>query len=268
MRKIGIRLSRDFLTEEIFSDMHSAGLSVVEFGVFLEPEKFDFKAMHALADKCGLEVPSCHLPYGGKGDLVRGTKEDRANAIALDHSLIEKAVDVGIRRFVLHPSAIIDADMNRDDCKKYSMEALDNIAEFAHKQGAVVAVENMITECLGNSADELLEMISVNDKLRVCFDVNHLFHNTHVEFAEKVKHKLLTVHLSDYDRVQERHWFPGEGVIDWNELYEKFNEIGYEGPWMYETGFKKNNIHSRVLTAADFYNNAMEIFSGKKPTII
>lgn len=268
MRKIGIRLSGDKLSEEVFSDMYSAGLRVVEFGIFLEPEKFDFKATRKIADKCGLDVPSCHLPYSGKGDLVHGEKEDRANAIKLDCALIEKGTDVGIKRFVLHPSNIVGEEFNRDDCKKYSMEAFNEIAEFAHSRGAEIAVENMITECLGNCADELIEMISVNDKLRVCFDVNHLFKDTHVEFIEKLKDKIVTVHLSDYDRVQERHWFPGEGIINWNELYDKLNEVGYNGPWMYETAFKQNNLHSRDLTSLDFYNNAMEIFSGKKPSII
>ena len=147
------------------------------------------------------------------------------------------------------------------------MDALDNLAEYAYAKGAVIAVEDMIVECLGNCADELAELISVNDKLRICFDVNHILKNTHLEFIEKFKEKIVTVHISDYDRICERHWLPGEGVIDFHELYTKLIQVGYSGPWMYEIGLAKNSKRSRDLTYADVYNNAMEIFEGKKLTV-
>ena len=40
--------------------------------------------------------------------------------------------------------------------------------------------------------------------------------------------------MSDYDRKNERHWLPGEGVIDWTELLSALVESGYEGPFIYE----------------------------------
>lgn len=40
--------------------------------------------------------------------------------------------------------------------------------------------------------------------------------------------------MSDYDRKNERHWLPGEGVIDWNELLSVLIDSGYKGPFIYE----------------------------------
>ena len=49
--------------------------------------------------------------------------------------------------------------------------------------------------------------------------------------------------MSYYDRKNERHWLPGEGVIDWTELLSALVESGYEGPFIYEASKgKKPNI--------------------------
>ena len=44
----------------------------------------------------------------------------------------------------------------------------------AQQLGQVIAVEDLPRTCLGRESSEMLELISVNDKLRVCFDTNHL----------------------------------------------------------------------------------------------
>ena len=86
---------------------------------------------------------------------------------------------------------------------------------------------------------------------------------------EKLADRIVTVHISDYDFINERHWLPGEGKNDWNALFAKFQEIDYNGVWMYEVSLKcpKTIIRDRDLTFDDFYKNAMSIFAGKKPEI-
>ena len=262
MLKIGYRAASTYLTEKRIEDMKKAGLSMLEIGVFTAPEEMDYKEMCGWAKTHGITVCSSHLPFRDECSIIQERKEDRERAIRINRDLIAKATEEGIARFVLHPSPIVEEGRDREECKKYAMEAFDILAEYAHSHGAVIAVEDMIPQCLGNSAEELLEMISVNDKLRVCFDVNHLFNDTHVEFIDKLKDKIVTVHISDYDHVEERHWLPGEGVINWHELYNKLIESGYNGPWMYEVGFGQYEHRSRTIYFDDLYNNAMEIFSG------
>lgn len=268
MRKIGIRYYDDLLTEENFADMAQGGMSVTELCCVREPEKLDFKKVRELGDRYGIELWSCHLPFRRGGYMVHQTEEERRQTQDYQKMLIQRGSEVGIDKFVIHPGFPVEG-WPREEAKKYAMEALDELAEFAWERGARLAVENMIVKCLGNRCDELLEIVSVNDKLRICFDVNHLLLDDHMSFMERVKDKLITVHISDYDFVQERHWFPGEGKIDWPAVSKKFDEIGYQGAWMYELSpGVKNDMRSRELTVRDFYNNAVEIFSGKNPTRI
>ena len=61
---------------------------------------------------------------------------------------------------------------------------------------------------------------------------------------------------------------PGEGQINWKELYDTLISVGYQGPWIYETELTAPwcVIRDRDLTPCDLVQNAREIFSGKAPT--
>jgi sugar phosphate isomerase/epimerase len=86
----------------------------------------------------------------------------------------------------------------------------------------------------------MLELVSADSRLRVCFDVNHLcqaYGSTHAEFVEKLGHLIVTTHMSDYDFIDEKHFFPGYGMIDWCSLVEHLENADYSGPFLYEGGF-------------------------------
>lgn len=269
MRRIGVRYYDSLLNEDSFIEMHEGGMNTTEIDLVHNPMDLDFKNVRKLADKYGIHIWSTHLPMRDQYTVVQETAELRAEAVRLNAELIKRGTDIGCDKFVIHPSFIIPQDADRAECIEYSKEALDTLCEIADKLGAKLAVENMIPSCLGRTADELLDIVSVNDKLGICFDVNHLLMDNHNDFADKVKSRLITMHISDYDFVKERHWFPGEGKIDWVALYKKICEIGYEGDWIYELSPGTiNDFRSRPLTVRDFYNNAMEIFSGKAPSRI
>ena len=111
-------------------------------------------------------------------------------------------------------------------------------------------------------------MLKYDDRLRVCFDANHLFRESEVDFIRKMGKKIATTHISDRDDINERHWLPGEGGRDWVAIMNALEEIGYDGNWVYEVdlGFPKTILRERAVTYADLYRNAHEIFECKKPT--
>lgn len=267
MYRIGFSVGRN-IDEATLVRMAQSGLSTVE----LKGTDYDFKALKSSADRSGIELYSMHLPFKPyeERDISIADCDIRQSIITHFSELIKEAADVGIHKFVTHPSTPFTEAKPREERKKYAMDTLDKLAEIAYREGAVIAVEDMILSCLGNSAEELSELISVNDKLRVCFDVNHLFNNSHKEFVQKLGSKIVHMHISDYDFIQERHWFPGEGNIDWPALYLALQEIGYKGVWNYEISLRGTKMaeRGRALTWSDIYENAQEIFSGKQPHVI
>jgi sugar phosphate isomerase/epimerase len=91
----------------------------------------------------------------------------------------------------------------------------------------------------------------------VCFDTNHLLSEDLCEFIEKVGDKIVSTHISDYDFVNERHWLPGEGKIDWQKLINELKKVNYNEMWLYELnmGFLNTINRSRELTLDDVVKN-------------
>ena len=155
------------------------------------------------------------------------------------------------------------------ECAKKSLARL---AEIAAECGAIIAVENLPRTCLGRDSAEILELISAHPLLRVCYDTNHLLSESYKDFTKAVGSKIVALHISDYDFVNERHLLPGEGKIDWNDLLDTLmTNFVYPGTvWLYEVSPKNTNNIERVreLTPLDYEKNAFEIFQGKELTNI
>lgn len=274
MLRVGMSSAAFALTDENFKGLKNAGISDIEISLGYDKYKeLDIAAVKKLADQNGVNIWSYHLPFSGPWtcDIASHEAGIRKKSVELWCDYIRKATDIGIDKFVAHPSSEPKPeDEERATFINYAKENLDYLAEFAAKHGAVIAVEDLPRTCLGRTADEIADLISVNDKLRVCFDTNHLLIDDNISFVEKLHDKIVTIHASDYFFVDECHWLPGEGEIDWHALYNKLTECGYNGVWMYELGFKspRTLTRTRNLDFSDFYNNAMEIMTGKPLTVV
>ncbi len=272
MYKIGASTLGALVTEDgsKLKMMSECGISATEISMNLtDCIESDYKKIAKDAKEYGIELWSFHLPFApfDQIDISSSDKELRSSTLKIQKEFISRAADIGIDKFVIHPSGEPIDDSNREEAIKYSMQSLSELADFAAKNGAVIAVEDLPRTCLGNSADEILRLISADERLRVCFDTNHLLKDNNANFMEKVGKKIITVHVSDYDFVNERHWLPGEGKLDWNMMVDGLEKIGYNGIWMYEIDTKtpKSITRSRDLTYKDFVDNANAILNRKKP---
>ncbi len=270
MYKIGLSSSGFALTENNFKALNQSGIDAIEISMPSELYgSINYKELSELSKRYNIDLWSYHLPFWPftEIDISSMNGELRANSVKYYTELIEKASDIGVDKFVVHPSGEPIGDEVREERMKCSMESLDTLAEIAHRHGAVIAVEDLPRTCLGNTADEIARLVSVNDKLRVCFDTNHLLCDTNMNFLEKLGDKIITLHVSDYDFVDEKHWLPGEGLVNWSELIAGLQKTGYKGVWMYEINLSNPKMltRSRDLTFGDFAENAKALFSGKQP---
>jgi sugar phosphate isomerase/epimerase len=270
MYKIGLSSCGFELTEENFSKLQASKINAIEISMSTSKYDYiDYKSLKELSKKYEIDLWSYHLPFYPFDTINIASLDNnvRKNTIEYLTGFIKKGSEIGFNKFIIHPSGEPNADNEREEKLKYSMESLDKLAEIAHKEGALIAVQDLPRSCLGNSADEILKLISVNDKLKICFDTNHLLQDNNINFLDKCSDKIITVHVSDYDFINERHWLPGEGKINWQEFFEKFKQINYNGVWMYEISLSAERTmkRNRSLTFEDFYINANNIFNGDNP---
>lgn len=265
MYPIGLSLCGQVPTADTFAKYREAGISHME--IQLNPND-NFDRVYELAKEYGINLWSFHLPF------VPFDKIDTSNPLTATHTvevvsdLIKKAANIGVKTMVIHPSGEPIAEADRADRLEIAKDSLAKLADVAATEGSVIAVEDLPRTCLGRDSDDILALLSADDRLRVCFDTNHLLKEDPVEFVRKVGDKIVTLHVSDYDRRNERHWLPGEGVIDWQALLTALKEVGYNGPWMYEIGLKcPQTIVRRDLAYDDFVRNAHEVFENKPFTL-
>ena len=261
------------LDEKGFIELYENGIEIAELseGYADEYALYDARAIKSAAQKAGVSLWSLHLPFY-PFEIVDPSSLDREirnYTVSIFTEIIKRWSDIGIDKFIIHPSGEPIDDSVRAERLKYSAQSLSLIAETAARRGSVIAVEDLPRTCLGRNSEEIRFLLLANDKLRVCFDTNHLLSEKIPDFIKSTGNKIITTHISDYDFVNERHWLPGEGYIDWQELLNALKAVGYKGPWLYELGLDAPaSIKRRTLTYKDFYDNAITVFSGERPASI
>ncbi len=264
--RFGMSTSR--VTEAHFQQYVQMGVKELELSfAHGTHDSIDFKAIKKNADIYGVHLWSFHLPFSAPIDISSTDKGVRGDAVAYLSEMTRKAADIGIELMVIHPSREPNEEHERAEKLKNAQCSLSQIAQVAGEYGATIAVENLPRTCLGRNSAEMKQLLTADERLRVCFDTNHLLMQPIKEFILDVGSKIVTTHFSDFDFVNERHWLPGEGKVDWKELIETLETIGYNGPILYEVGFKAPaTIERRELTCEDFKENHY-LLKNKLPVI-
>lgn len=260
-RLTGISRNAD-ITEQDFATMRDAGIDCIELSPAGEQyDNVDFKTFKELSDKYGVALRSFHHRFGDEFDISSCDESIRTGAVAYYSKFIKEAAEVGIMINIVHASFEEIFDSERADRMVAAKKSLVALAEYADTFGATIAVEDLPRTCLGNCSAEILELISADDRLRICFDTNHLLGEKIPDFIAACKGKIVATHFSDYDFINERHWLPGEGDINWGELMDALDSIGYTGPVLYEMSLVSTwtIFRETPLTPFDFKRNHVEL---------
>ncbi len=228
---------------EKLAEVKEAGFDWVEV-VF--PRKRDMPAEERIdeierfrtdAANAGISVWSVHLPYGRDWDPSDTDEELRQRNVADVGALIEMAAPLEPRKFILHASYEPITDEDREAKFQAAVRSLNALAPYAAETGAQLLIEDLPRTCLGNTSVEMHRLLAaVDPSIGVCFDTNHLLKETPQDFARSMGSAIKSLHVSDYDMVDERHWLMGGGVIEWEEVISAIAAGGYDGVFLFEAG--------------------------------
>lgn len=271
MFRIGLSTNQKDINEKLFKAYQKSGIEYMEISMRAEEHKtLDHKAVYSLARVYGVNLWSYHLPYDPFEEIDISAPELCKKTIEYFKELINKASAIGIDKFIVHPSGEPIEEGERAERLKCSKASLYELVAYAKQKQVTIAVEDLPRSCLGRNSEELLKLTDVDESLRICFDTNHLLGEDIADFIRAVGKRIVTTHISDYDFVNERHWLPGEGRLDWQAVARELKNAGYNGVWLYEIPFRcpPTIIRDRALCCDDFVRNANEIFGDKKITVI
>lgn len=265
MYKIGVSTPCK-IDEEMFKLYNEAGITHMEVSVGKElSEQLDYDKLLEWSRKYSVELYSFHLPFWPFNEIDISRPDIAKASVQYLKGYIDKGTKIGIDKYIIHPSGEPIEGKDRESRLEVAKKSLAVLAEYAKGKGAVICVENLPRTCLGRDSYDILELLSAHSDLVACFDTNHLLDEDPIKFIKAVGDKICTLHVSDYDFKNERHWLPGEGELDWQSILSALKEIGYKNVWLYEINLNAPNtiIRPRDLTYKDFYENAKELFENK-----
>jgi len=178
-------------------------------------------ALPGLVRDAGLQVENAHLPFVRCNDLWCEEDAVREAFVSRHLGWLDECAACGVPLVVLHLSS---GDAPPPPTAA-GLAALHRIVEAADARGLAVAVENTRKTAYLDLA--LAEIAS--PRLGFCYDASHERLWGSGDLLRRHGDRLLAVHLSDNDGRLDRHWLPGDGVIDWPALLRDFPR-GYRGP--------------------------------------
>ncbi|MDD2709164.1 MAG: sugar phosphate isomerase/epimerase [Verrucomicrobiae bacterium] len=241
------------LNEEIFDLVENAGLQNLEIRHY---NREHYQRNRPFLKKFSKTRPwTVHAHFGGNVDIASFEKKTREAGLESLQEALNVAVDLGAGILVVHASVEPLAPQNREQHKKFAREGLAFIAEKCAGKGMRLAVEFLPRTCLGNTAGELMELIDglPEDAAGICLDTNHMMdqYRELPRIVDSLGSRLIATHLSDYDGVDEKHWIPGAGVIDWQAFFNALKNAGYRGTLNYEVVFKDCPPAERIALIKD-----------------
>jgi len=227
-----------------FVKLKQAGIGAVELGIGRvdTPEeaaaarKFAQQARE-WADAAGVELWSVHIPFAKDLDLSDPSEEQRQSVVRYISELLDAYAPLKVKKLTIHPSYEITRPIpvpERESRIAASRKSLVALARKAVSMNAQLAMECLPRACLGNTSREVQRLIEGIDSLGVCLDTNHLLQEKPEDFVRALGSRIVTLHVADYDGIDERHWLPGTGINNWTAIVRALQEVGYPGPFLFE----------------------------------
>ncbi|WP_062109233.1 sugar phosphate isomerase/epimerase family protein [Bacillus niameyensis] len=229
-------------------EIKNAGLDSIEFVLSSNELNLTYLGLKKRFDpyiervgELGLEVWSVHLPFGSEWDISTIDIHKRNEILESHYEWLTWVSEWGIKRVIIHPSYEPIPENERLERIKACQYSLNLLAEKAKLLDIHICVEDLPRTCLGNTTQEMMELLKAHNNLKVCCDTNHLLSESPVDFIKQLGKSIATVHISDYDGIDEKHWLPGKGIIKWNEVINALAQSEYEGPFMFEVREDEND---------------------------
>jgi len=247
---ISKKLDKGLIDAIIESEINSLELGYKDF------EKKTFNENKEYLKECvddeKIKITSIHLPFGESLAIASLDGKCIKNAEIEIETAMEYALYFGAEVIVVHASAEPIKHKDRSALILQAKQTLKKFEEDAKNKNLKFAIEFLPRTCIGNSAEELLAIIKDLDKehFGICLDVNHLMNNYKQlpNVICQLQERIFELHLSDHDGIDEKHWMPGDGVINWEELMMTLAQIDYQGIFNYEAHCLPGDSYHKKIT--------------------
>lgn len=195
----------------------------------------------------GVGAATVHAPMR---ENVLGAPDEtwRAEKMKVMSDYLRFTADIGAKGMVIHPvpNPMFVTDPERPELSQIMRDAtrrsLDELIPVAQDAGVRMLLENLPYNCgypFLNMA-ELRPLIDPypEDAVGLVVDTGHAW-TSGDDPADEIRmagSRLWGTHLQDVDgeNPQDNHWVPGHGGLNWDQIREAFDDVGYEAAQTFE----------------------------------
>lgn len=271
----GVLVELGLPDSELYKRLAEVGFDSIDYSLMMrhkdptwqlsdEELKKQMTAVRELINGNGLIVGQTHSPDDADWITSPETKEARWHAQV---QAIKATSYLGAPYIVVHPlkpEGRISDKSYYEFAKELNMEYYRFLEPYLKEYNVKAAIENVFindrilgrtgkTSC--STAEAIIDYIETlnSDRFVACLDVGHatLVGEDPVQMIYKLGNKHLHVlHLHDNDYINDDHYMPGIGKIDWFGIGQALNDIGYEDVFNYEANrtFRRIGPYAKELS--------------------
>lgn len=210
-----------------------------------------YKKIKAYADELGLTISQTHGKLPG---FINVKEEDDA---LVENSRLDclATATLGAPVCVIHNASSISQGANPDPelMHHLSFDMFTRILPYAKEYGVKVAtetfgdaVEYQACDFFGQidefmkAYEDIKSIEEYRDYFTVCIDTGHSnkamrYNNpTPGDVIRRVGSDIDVLHLNDNDTLTDQHKMPMTGTIDWDDVFDALDEVGYNGVYNME----------------------------------
>lgn len=227
--------------DDVIAGVAAAGFDQCELAAWMNLEdQLTAGDRRRSLNRHGVSARTVH-PQIANVDLSALDDEIRTRSVSIVGGCLESSAELGGFAAIIHPTG---ADTSREEDVEARIAAfrrsLDTLVEQAEQIGIRLACENLQLKGEPRPLCRMAELRAVVDEysptVGICLDTGHANNNA-LEPAEEARiagHRLIALHFQDTDGIEDRHWVPGTGSIQWHRLHAALREIQFRGAWTLE----------------------------------
>ena len=227
--------------DQVIAELAAAGFTQCElFGPKDLAEDETAGDRRRILNRHGVWARTIHSELGV--DLAALDDDVRTRAVAAVNACFEPFAELGGFAVIVHPSRGDSPAQHLEPRIDAFRRSLDTLLTQSEPLGIRLACENLQHKGEPRPLCRMEDLRRVIDdyppSVGICLDTGHA-NNNGLDPADEARiagERLIALHLQDTDAVEDRHWPPGLGNINWRRVSAALTEIGFDGAWTFEVG--------------------------------
>jgi sugar phosphate isomerase/epimerase len=173
----------------------------------------------------GLELNDLHASAGVEKSWFSSLEYERLAGVELVQNRIWMAARLSSDVIIMHTSCEPEDAEKKNVFWTQLLKSLDAIEPYAREHGVRIAVENLPRDF--ETVEKVLSKYSP-DYVGLCYDSGHgNLSGDGLAHLERLKHRLISIHLHDNDGTKDQHNLLFSGTVDWARLARIIAESSY-----------------------------------------